>query len=265
MSLHYTEQGNLTGEAILYLHGSGMAGWSWQDVISRLPQYHNIAVDLPGHGASHTIQAQTLNDMAQSVADFIVETIPNRKVHIVGLSLGGIITLELLRYRPDLVTSAVVSGVNAIPLPFMTKLMVQLMMPLMKNDFFIRQNASMFQLDDESSALYFDSMKQLDMTTLKSIMPEIVNYSPAEQLRGIHVPILFVAGNEEQNINVESVALLANAMEQAVGVLAPNMHHGWSGENPVLFAEMIKKWIANKEIASGLDVMVDKHQQLVSG
>ena len=237
MSLHFVESGNSGGEPIVFLHGAGLASWSWHDVINRLSGYHCIAVDLPGHGDSNHIPAESLGEMAARVADFITDTVPGGKAHVVGLSLGGITTIEMMRYRPDVIKSAVVSGVNAIPLPFMTRLMVRLTQPLLKSDFFIKQNARLLQMDEHSTQLYFNSMKQLDVKTLGNVMPEILNYAPAENLHGIDVPVLFVAGSSEDRINVESVSILGNAMDFAAGVLAPELHHGWSGENPELFAD----------------------------
>ncbi len=262
MTLHYTELGNFEGETIVYLHGAGLAGWSWQDIMTRLPQYHNMAVDLPGHGDSHTIQARTFADMAHYVADLIADVMPHGKANVVGISLGGMTTLALLEHRPEVVSSVVVSGVNAIPLPFMTKMMTRAMIPVIKSNFVIRQNAKMFQLDEEASAAYFTSMKQLDLETFKNLLPEIFNFAPAEQLRDINHPTLVVAGSQEEKINVKSVSLLANAMNNAVGVLAPDLHHAWSAENPKLFADMVHQWISSQEIATGLDLVVDKGQQV---
>mgnify|MGYP000329900779 CR=1 FL=1 len=260
--LHFVESGNPDGKTIVYLHGSGMAAWSWNDVTEQLPQYHNIAVDLPGHGLSNEIRANSLSDMAQIVADFIAETVPGGKAHVVGLSLGGITTIEMMQHRPEVIKSAVMSGVNAMPLPFMMKMMVNVSKMVIKQDFFIRMNAKMFQLEGNAEKAYFESMKRLDMQTFNKLLPEILDYQPADNLRNVEIPALFVAGGAEDKINVESVSILADAMPDAAGVLAPDVHHGWSGENPVLFADMIQQWIESKSLADGLDIKADKRRQL---
>lgn len=263
MTLHYSEAGNPEGETILFLHGAGMAGWSWQEVTAGLAQYHSIVIDLPGHGLSHDIQATSLVEMADICAEFIRTVFPSKKVHLVGLSLGGIITIEMLQHHADIIQSAVISGVNAIPLSTMTRMMVHASTFIMKTDFFIRQNAKMFQLDEEASQAYFDGMKQLDMTTMKAILPEIMAYEPADKIRQINIdiPCLFVAGGSEDSINIESVSILANSINDSVGTLAPNLHHGWSGEDPHLFADMVHQWIDSKSVAEGLQIVVDKRKE----
>lgn len=263
MTLHYSEAGNPEGETIIFLHGAGMAGWSWQDTTARLPQYRSIALDLPGHGLSHMVQATSLVEMGDICADFIRTIAPNEKVHLVAISLGGMITIEMLQHHIDIIESAVISGVNAITLPYMMRLMVNASTLLMKNNFFIRQNAKMFQLDEEASNAYFDSMKQLDMQTFRAILPEIVTYEPSEKMShlNIDVPCLFVAGGDEEGINVASVSLLANAVNNSVGTLAPELHHGWVAEDPDLFADMIQQWIDTTSVAEGLQIVVDKRKE----
>lgn len=263
MTLHYIETGNPDGETIVFLHGAGMAGWSWHDVTTRLPQYRSIVVDLPGHGLSNHIQITSLQGMAQVTADFVADIAPKNKAHIVGLSLGGITAIEMMQHRPEVIESAIVSGANAIALPLMMRLMTQASKLLIKNDFFIRQNARMYQLDEEASQAYFISMKQLDMTTFNNILPEILSYEPAKNLRefNLDIPALFVAGAKEEAINVKSVSLLANSLNYSVGTVAPDLHHGWSGENPDLFANMVDQWVSSKEVADGLDIVVDKRSE----
>ena len=263
MALHYSEAGNPEGETVIFLHGAGMAGWSWQDITARLPQYHSIAIDLPGHGLSNGSQAKSLTEMGDICAEFIRRIAPNEKVHLVGISLGGMTTIEMLQHHQDIIKSAVISGVNAITLPYMMRMMVHASTLILKNSFFIRQNAKMFQLDEEASQAYFDSMKQLDMTTFKAILPEIVTYEPSAKLSelNIDIPCLFVAGGSEEGINVESVDILANAVNNSVGTLAPNLHHGWVAEDPNLFADMIQQWIDSKAVAEGLQILVDKRKE----
>lgn len=263
MTLHYTATGNPDGKTIVFLHGAGMASWSWHEVTTRLPHYHSISIDLPGHGDSNHIQATSLAAIAEITANSVAEIAPHGKAHIVGLSLGGITTIEMMQHRPEVIESAIISGANAIQLPLINRIMVQASKLIIKNDFFIRQNAKMFQLDEDSSQAYFTSMKQMDMTTFNNILPEILSYEPAEKLRehDINIPTLFVAGAKEEAINVQSVRLLADALNHSVGVLAPDVHHGWSGENPDLFADMVHQWISSNDIADGLDVVIDKRSE----
>lgn len=262
MPLHYIESGNPDGEIVIFLHGAGLASWSWQDVTHYLTDYRCIAVDLPGHGNSNQVQASSLAEMTDITANFIKRLTSPSNVHLVGISLGGIITTEIIRRYPHLIYRAVVSGVNAIPLPVMTRMLVNFTMLFVKNDFMIRQNARMFQLDEEASQAYYESMKQLDLPTLKAVMSEILSYAPSTQVDKANVPTLFVAGGNEQAINVDSVKVLSQVVEHSIGAIVPNVGHAWSVEDPKLFASMIQQWIEETEVVSELEVVIDNRQKL---
>ena len=99
------------------LHGVGNAGAMWRDLMAVLPAYHCLAPDLPGHGASRPIPWRSRADTAQRVAALIEERAINGRAHVVGLSLGGSVAIELLATRPDLLERVVVDGCGALPSP----------------------------------------------------------------------------------------------------------------------------------------------------
>jgi pimeloyl-ACP methyl ester carboxylesterase len=93
-----------TRPSIVWLHGGTESHHEFTQVISHIPEYlyHHILLDLPGHGV-------------QAEGDFSIEAAMNNieaairgyahkgKCYIVGLSLGGVTALCLLRNRPDFV------------------------------------------------------------------------------------------------------------------------------------------------------------------
>jgi non-heme chloroperoxidase len=51
LRLHYVEQGDLTGEAIVFLHGYSDSWFSFSRVLPLLsPEYHAFALTQRGHG-----------------------------------------------------------------------------------------------------------------------------------------------------------------------------------------------------------------------
>src|SRR5271155_1178658 len=97
------EQGNLDPSAttIIWLHGGTESHHEFTTVLSYLPanKYHNILLDLPGHGV------QSTDDFTMSVAmnqlANIIDQYAHSKCYIIGFSLGGVTTLSLLRNRPE--------------------------------------------------------------------------------------------------------------------------------------------------------------------
>lgn len=104
----------------VFLHGGAQNAHTWDTVMLAL-QRPAICIDLPGHGHSDSGAQPTANDLplqanASDISAVIAELAPNASV-IVGMSLGGLTSLALLRDHPHLVRSLVLvditPGVNA--------------------------------------------------------------------------------------------------------------------------------------------------------
>jgi 3-oxoadipate enol-lactonase len=111
-SLHYEEYGK--GEPILLLHGLGSSCLDWEYQISALSARHRvIAMDMRGHGRSDKPRE------AYSIAGFsadveaLIEHLRLGPVHVVGLSMGGMIGFQLAVDQPHLLKSLCV--VNSAP------------------------------------------------------------------------------------------------------------------------------------------------------
>jgi pimeloyl-ACP methyl ester carboxylesterase len=89
-----------TGEAIFWIHGYTIDSSLWDEVWDHLPGRTHIGVDLPGHGGSAAlVLGTTLNQFGAQLADLALSF--NAR-HIVGLSLGSLIALEVTLAAPGM-------------------------------------------------------------------------------------------------------------------------------------------------------------------
>lgn len=97
------------GPAILFLHGMPGSRTAWAPQIDALSETHRcIAWDMPGYGGSaHRADLDTPARMAAFLAGAMTDTMGIDRAHVVGLSLGGMIAVELALARPELVASLV--------------------------------------------------------------------------------------------------------------------------------------------------------------
>lgn len=96
--LKYSLIGSPKKDILLFLHGIGTASWSWWQQEEAFKENYNIlTVDLPGHGESVHIPWVNMEQTVDRIAEVIPE---NRKVHVVGISLGGHVALDLTRKFP---------------------------------------------------------------------------------------------------------------------------------------------------------------------
>ena len=86
---------------IVFLHGWAMNSAVWQPCLQQLPDWiRPLAIDLPGHGDSVDINAGTLDDYVEYVAQQIIHP-----VILLGWSLGGLVSLRLAQRYPEKVSA----------------------------------------------------------------------------------------------------------------------------------------------------------------
>lgn len=113
--IHYSVKGK--GEPVILIHGwlsSGWMNWDLPGITSLLAKDHQVIwLDMPGHGGSD----KPTKDEAygpELVEDVIrlMDHLKIKKAHIVGYSMGGIITAKLLAQYPDRVLSGTLGGMG---------------------------------------------------------------------------------------------------------------------------------------------------------
>jgi len=96
-------------ETILLLHGMGSCGEDW--LLQRVElrgNYHLLSLDLPGHGHSRALSGwPSVGSLADAAREAILRWAPTHPVHLIGLSLGAAVSLQLLVDHPQLIRSAV--------------------------------------------------------------------------------------------------------------------------------------------------------------
>lgn len=119
--------------AVLLVHGLGQnAHRDWAPVVAELTdRFQVIAVDLPGFGASpppgRAYDFATLSTLLVRLLDRVV---PGQRVHVVGHSLGGALSLALAHRHPDHVDRLVLVDAAGILLkPVFVKSMASTRLP----------------------------------------------------------------------------------------------------------------------------------------
>lgn len=110
--LYFEEYNNNKVEAIIFLHSNLVSNWIWKHQKNSLTNYHCIFLDLPEHGKSQFGNNFSIKKSAEIIKKFIEEKLKNKKVHLVGIAIGGQIILQLLAKNPELIETATVTGVN---------------------------------------------------------------------------------------------------------------------------------------------------------
>ncbi|RMF03794.1 MAG: alpha/beta fold hydrolase [Bacteroidetes bacterium] len=101
-------------EWLIFIHGAGGSTRTWRRQVDDLKQTHHLLlIDLPGHGQManrpNEDEHYTFPLIAQKVWA-VVDHLNIAAVHLVGVSLGAIIALQMREQRPDTTLSVILSG-----------------------------------------------------------------------------------------------------------------------------------------------------------
>lgn len=252
--LYIEQSGDENAPVIIFLHAIATSGWMWREVAGQLKDFHCIIVDLPGHGKSAQVKWETLSDTANQLNAVIESYSRHPQVHLVGLSFGSYVGMQYLSMYPESVKSAVFSGLNVMPFPnkWLMNAMGLLILPFVKTEVFIRKNAETLKIPAKHYGSYKESVQQLHKASFVSAGKELASFRLPENIAEITCRTLFVTGEAEHTLILQSLRQLKREMPNSVACIVPKGGHGWIGENPRLFADTVRSWISNQPLPDEL-------------
>jgi pimeloyl-ACP methyl ester carboxylesterase len=257
--LSVRETGERGRQAVVFLHGVGNTGGMWTHLMSSLSNYHCLAPDMPGHGASRSIDWLGRGPTAARIAALIEER-ANGRAHVVGLSLGGSVALELLATRPELLDRVIVDGCAALSSPIIgpLKVGVAAISPLLRFGAVARIIGRAFGirpgpgLDD-----FVGQIQAADARSFRRAFADANDVRITPDLLRARCPTLLVAGERELQHVRASNRLLAARMPHAEARMVPGAGHGWgAAQLPELHRAMVEAWLTGSQFPPELRVDV---------
>lgn len=111
---HETILSSPTDEWILFIHGAGGSIRTWRKQVAAFEGHYNmLLIDLPGHAqSSNASKNQEVYDFAWIAHQIwhVVDATTIARIHIVAVSLGSIIGMQMKHLRPSHVGALVFAG-----------------------------------------------------------------------------------------------------------------------------------------------------------
>lgn len=230
-------------ETIVFLHGGTVAAWSWQPQVAGLPGRHLLTPDLPGFGARSAEDWHSVEDTADDVAAIIAEHAHEGRAHLVGLSLGGLVAVQVMNRHPEVLRSCLVSGVPVDGIHGLNRFLGNLQLPLWRHRWYWRAQAKAFGIPADAVDLFVDNGLAIRPDNAARVFGDVNRGSRPDGLGVYRARILAVAGEKESRLVRDGLATLQSLLPQARTWTAPGMHHVWSIEDAALFTRMVSGWV----------------------
>jgi pimeloyl-ACP methyl ester carboxylesterase len=290
--VHYLEWGRSGAPEVLCLHGGGQTAYMFEDLGSRIgDRYHVLGPDLPAHGDSDDVTPDTVDN--SNLADdawvdmpeppgiaygpvVFAATLPPlmdqfglTSVDLVGASLGGMISLILAAYRPNLVRSITLIDVGHQLEPEGVRKIID----------FMRAHESFGSLEEAAAeiARYLPQRKNVRPESLTRNLRQrsdgrwvwkhgygrrfreldaggVEEQHPAENLdvmmavvrraaERVHCPVLVLRGAESDVLSDEGAQAAVDLIPNARLEIVEKAGHLAVGDNPHSSANLIAAWL----------------------
>ncbi len=253
LDLYYEAVGE--GPPLVLLHGLGSSGLDWEFQVPHFrDRFRVVTPDLRGHGRSAKPPGPyPIPLLAADGARFLgaLELAP---AHVFGVSMGGMIGLQLAADEPEAVRSLV--AVNTMPEVFVRTLKQRWMLwqrlaivRLFGMRAWARFLAPRFFPGDEHAELrraFVERWSTADRYGFLAALRGFLGWSVTERLSEIEAPTLVIAA-EHDFTSVESKREWAARMPRAEPVVVPDSRHALPGERPEELNRLVEEFLHRVE------------------
>lgn len=230
--IHFDVSG--AGDPVLLLHGLGSSSADWiYQVPAFAGRYRIITVDVRGHGASGKPPGPYhISDFAADARAALAAAGVEAPAHVIGISMGGMVALELAAEYPRAVRSLVIlnSGPELRANNLGEKLRIlqrRVFTRLLSQRTLGRMIAGRLFPGPEQARLRADMEERWaanDKTAYRATLAAILEWSVAARLPGILQPTLVISGDRDYTSADSKRAWAARMPNARVAVLADSGH-----------------------------------------
>jgi 3-oxoadipate enol-lactonase len=253
MKLHYTLHSPHLSETVLLLHGMGSCGDDWELQLPALtPHYRVLAPDARGHGQSPKPPGSySITQMTGDVVALLDE-LKIEPVHVVGLSMGGCMALQMAIAHPARTRTLVLVNAFAKIRPaglygvrrFFQRVwslqfgtMEEVVTPVVE---------SMFPKPDQAELRRVAIERLLNNNAkepYQAVMMAVTRFNVLRELHRITCPTLIIAGDRDRTVPMRCKYDLHNGIPGSEFVVVEDSGHGTPVDQPEKFNEVLLRFL----------------------
>jgi len=257
LEVFYEARGS--GEPVLLVHGLGSSTEDWEPQVNALRrEFTVVAYDVRGHG--RTAKPAGAYSVSQFAADAaaLISALKLGPVHVVGLSMGGMIAFQLAADHPELVRSLVIvnSGPEMVLRTFKEKLgivqrrLIVRLMGMRKMGKVLAEKLLPGAEHQARRGIFADRWARNDSGAYLRALSALVGWSVTAKLPAIRQPVLVVAADQDYT-SVAWKQWYTSLMPNATLAVIPESRHMMPIERPQLFHEALLPFLASAGMGNG--------------
>ncbi|ROV91533.1 hypothetical protein VMCG_09468 [Cytospora schulzeri] len=270
--MFFLEMNPFAPVSVVLLHVLFSCHLEWKHVWPKLPEYHLLIPDLPCHSKSrHMCQKQdfSIGLCADLVAQLIREHAHDGRAHIVGLSTGGYVAMDLITRHPDVVRSAMIAGAwplrgKQLAASRHPRLLYAGLWSILRSPGSVFFKVSGFSGEYQNPELLNEIKRNGSSRLAKAGFGESARFQDDSlvEVGKLDIRICMVAGGKQDDPDgVHKAAKILKAQSQGgegTQTVAYNVRdaiHAWNLQNPLLFAKGIQCWIERQHMPKEYESM----------
>ncbi len=252
LCLHYEEVNPGGAPPVLLLHGLGSVGADWRFQFDALAGagYRVLAPDLRGFGRSSAPPEVTVPAMAGDMVHLLARlgAVP---AHVVGLSMGGVVALQLAIDHPEVVRRLVLVNTFARLRPqslsgwfyWLLRAVLTRFIGPEKQAAMVAQRVFPRPEHEEMRRNLYQHIIHTNPCAYRSAMQALRRFDVRSRLGELQMPVLVVTGSEDTTVSPPVQKEMAQHIPGARHVIVEGSGHGVIADNPDAFNRILLQFL----------------------
>jgi 3-oxoadipate enol-lactonase len=252
-SLHFLDPDPSGKPAILLLHGLGADGSSWALQMPALSQagFRPLAPDAPGFGqSSYDGRGWNIRRVTVQMAG-LLEELGTGPVHVVGLSMGGVIAQQFALDFPHLTRKLVLVSTFSVLRPeefsgwvyFFRRMLSVVTLGQQAQAQMVAQRLFPAPQSQDLREMFVAVVMRSDPRAYRRAMLALGLFNSSRRLREIKVPTLVITGVNDSTVSPARQSLLVDGIPGARQVVIAAAGHAVSVDQAELFNQALLEFL----------------------
>lgn len=240
------------GPPLLLIHGLGSSSRDWEKQVPVFAiRYRVITLDLRGHGRTDKPPGPYSIGMFSEDTAALIRELDFAPLHVVGISMGGMVAFELAVSYPELLLSLTV--VNSYPemrvettgehLQAWRRLLFLDLLGMRGTGVVLGRHLFPKPEQRELRELFVDRWAENDKRAYRESLRAIFNWDVEDQLGKITCPVLVVASDGDY-MSLDEKRVYTAKIPEAKLVVIEDSHHAVTAERPEQFNSVLEAFLA---------------------